>query len=1391
LLLAAGWYCTVARSAYCQEAVPVDVEKSPHPDGRQADVYLDDSFEAADAIAQARSLANRGRWSEAAEMLQRTSEQAGDKLVAVAPGYYLGIRDHVNSIIAGWPEAGIGAYRNLFEREISKALPSAWASRSLPELLSLFGRYFCTTAAADLADAIGQLAIESGDPALAEHAYRRVLDRHPDAPRYVVRYEAMLALIAAMRGSAVPGMDGPEGDVRVRWMGRDRAVREIVSELREGFPAARAQSSPTEWPIFGGNAERNRQCSPAVDVPGLLWRFDGFEPKDKDAESKTRGADVESSRDAVGSRQLSVYPVVSGDLVFVQRYRNIVALHRNTGAIAWGFRGDKTGTPAVSYFEELPSGWDSVTIDDEHLYASIPSESVPYYGYESPRSTAELVCLDAGTGRLIWRVERQVIEEEFAEIVFDSSPVVQHGRLYIVGRRRRSFGFEDSYLYRFNATTGVLEHRTHLGSASTGNFGARQPTKAIVALHGDTVYVCTDLGSIAAVSAYTGAVRWLRLYDRAPAGTVRGASDYTPDVKPWAFNPVIWYEGRVIFLPVDSAKLLIVAADDGRVLHSIPIEKLGGVESVLGIQGNILCCAGAEVLCYDLSTDAPRWSASLLEGMKLSGRGVWADDRLLVPTRRGLSSFRVLDGQRTDVAWDSENEGGNLLAMPDQLLFAGSDSIAAYVRKADIWKALRERIASAPTDPLPAIELAEVALSSREFDEALAALDEAVGRADRMLEPVETGLTRRLFDDVLALAERLAARSRIDAELLEKLCSHATRYAPDTAAHLNYRLKFADLFANLGRPDRAVRLYQQILRDRSLRELPVHPSARDWESGGTQAEARIAALILSHGRSIYAPHEAEAKQWMESAEAAGDVATLERLVGTFPNSETAPRALVLHGELLVRAGKAEEAAKQFSRAYHRYSKGVARVRLLKMIADAYEAAGKPEHAFRWLTKAACEYPSARLAHQDRMVTFLEYREHLSHVRDRVEPSRPSVTLPLNEPFVQGFEGDVSLLVPWFGSEPSAGSSHYFARTPDGIRAFDSKTGIELWSKPAAARGNVELLLATAKQAAFTTLYEVFALDLATGSRTWSYGQYPRHLDEPDADWEDQDTFVAHSVQGNRLVSVSDSGRIACMPIDTGEQLWSEVYKPKPLGRVRLSDPWVVYHAVQDEQTIICLVDAETGAWSGTIATDEKRSVEDIFVTLDGQIIVATAQSVSSYDPETRQKRWRVPLGGRLRRTSLWLDVDALYFSDDGVHVEKISVEDGQRLWESERLVPRADEGLTVDKVGGSVVVGATQSVSAVDAVTGLTLWRGTAPQHPRFVSCLITGSYVVAVDVAAQADEGGAVAYFYDHRNASGLIPRDGGAPKLGALTDVRAVMAADDVLLIQTGSTIKGWRHK
>lgn len=1376
-------------AAYGQEPPGRPAAEAAIPEAAPSGVYINDSFEAADAITKAQKLISARQWTEAADLLQRTADSMGKKLIRTSSQSYVGVRQHVNDLIADWPHAGISAYRDLFEAEASRLLTEAAATPQLDDDLLLLDRYFCTAAAARHADVVGQRAIESANLALAERMYRRILEHHPDAAAHNSRYRAMLAIVAAMRGES--GTVGTlEPDFRVRWMGEERRIGEILEQWRASVGSLEDTTATRDWPIFQGQADRNRLGSCNIDDLGLLWRFDSVPRSERGA---TGGGSQRKSRDGQPpvNQASSIFPIISGDFILLQRARDIIALHRNSGVVAWRYQDPNVNAAVAADDGDQSAGWDCVTVQDGRVYAYLPGSASPSYGYESARTPPELICLDASTGRTIWSADPQVFTEDVSEIGFDSSPLVDHGHLYIIGRRRRSFGFEDCYLYRFNAINGAFEHRTHLGSATTGTFGARRATLAFPTLQSDCVYVCTNLGTIAAVSAHTGTVRWLRLYEREAGGTSLDANWTIRTIDPWAFNPVIWSAGKLFVRPLDATAVIILNAEDGQIVRSIPAAELGGAASIVGVHDDVLCAVGDAVTCYDLTAGVARWSSPVPEASPLAGRPQWVEGSLLVPTTVGISIYQVSDGNRRDVLWDTDGRSGNLLALPEQLIVAGDQVVAAYVRKQDLWNSLRNRMMDAAEAPVPALEFAEVALRGGDDAQALTLLAEAVRRAGEFLRPLDAQLQHRLFNDTLLFADTLAARGLLSLDHLTQLFSYASQCPPDAEAHVGYRFRFGQLFDQAQQGEQAMRLYHQVLRDRSLRELSVPRSGTELaspETAGAAAQTRIAGLIERYGHAIYAPYEAEAQSWLESGRSTNDIAMLARVAETFPNSDAAPLALMAQGEALFAVRKYAESARVLSRAYQRYPQKVNRAELMRRLADAYERAGKHHAAYRWLTKAAREYPRMLIDFAGRRVTFREYRDQLPGLRADLEVRRPRIDLPLNRHDLQPLGEGSMLLVPRFSEAPTQDWSRYYVYSPAGIRAFAGRTNVELWSAPVTVRANAELLVATTRVAVFATAYEVFAVDVPTGLRIWSHAEYPAKLDDPNADWEQTGSFRTHALQDDVLVSVRDNGNMLCLAIGTGEVHWTWTHPPAPLGRVRLCDPWLVYGIVQDGRTVLRHHDAATGALVGTIPTDETRPLEDLLVTFDGQVITVTSQSVSAYDIDTAARRWQVSLDGQLRQTSVFLDLDALYFSDDGKVIRKMSLEDGRTLWRSEALSLRSDDQLAQARIEGSIVASTSVAVAAVDEVTGVTLWKGSIPEGVRFVRSILTESYVAAVHIPEEAQQLESVAYFYDHRNASGVIPSPGGATPLGHLADVRAIMAVDGGLLIQTGSNLQSW---
>ncbi len=1361
----------------------------PNAGGPAVDVYLNDSFDAADAIERAGRLVEQQQFGEAAALLQGACDRFGDRLVEIEPDLYVGLRRLISDRIAAWPPAGMATYRRLYERTGGRALQES-AALDLFERLDVLESYFCLPTAPAAADAIALTALEQGNVPLARRLWQDVLDRHPDRASYTATFGGKLALLIAIEGrradadAAVERILAGHPDASVDWLGRRRPLREAVADALDRSFRLEPQRAP--WSTFGGSAARNLIASCPVDQPGLLWRQRFDDSVSQGIERS--GDDRQSSRlhDGDRDRLISISPIATQSMIIAQRGPVIVALDRTSGRVLWEHTDDAVPPPRAEDFDSISPAWYAPTYASGRVYAAVTRIAPAYFDLTSEHTASALLCLDARRGERIWRADQERFADVLEDITFDTAPIVAHGHVYIIARRRRTFDFEDCYLYRFRASDGAFEERTHLGSASTGLTGRGRAAAAMAAMRGERIYVATNLGTVACVSAGDGEVRWLRLYERSEDPSRRLTHR---QLRPWHHNAPILDGDRVFVLPLDGDVLLALDAGSGALIDSVDVAPWGAAVTLLGLHDDVLYAVGDRVLAFDVRERRLVWTADLPDPTAVGGRGLALDDRLLIPMHDGLSTYRLIDGRRSDAPWDASGRGGNLLPLDDMLIVAGDEAVSAYVRKQTIWSQLQASMAAAPNDPIPALEFAETALRGGDWVEAEEALIEAVRRMDAAPAAPASETATRVFGDVLATAEALIDRGGITVARLDVLFDLAQRFALTAADHLRYRLRFAAWFETLAEPQRAVRLYQQILLDRSLRDLPAG-DAPDAGQADVLARSEIAHLIRQHGRSVYASFDADADRALAAATAAGDEAGMIRIVQVYPNAQAAPRAVIARGDLHLTATDALAAARLYREAYYGYLELVDRPNLIRRIADAYEKAGRRTDAWLWLSKAAREFPSAVIDVGARRLTFREYAARLDSVRRQIEPSRPRVALPLDHRFTRTFDADVALLAPRFVEAPSMTWTRFWTFSRDGLRGHDPRTGQDAWDTALPVHAPPELLLQRADAAVFATRYVLLALDPSDGRKLWSLGQPPPELEDEHGDWEHLPAWTAFDVAGDLLVGVRRGGEITAVDLTTGDVRWSRRLDPPPDDRIAASRDYVAFDARGESgKTGICVLDAATGDDVAVLDASALPRIDQLSITLDGQVLAFAADTVAAFDPDSGRRRWVVETGGRIRNASIQADVDGLYMSADGRAITKLSLVDGAVLWRSPPLTPRRETGLNLSLQDGNLIVATSQSINALDGISGQLLWHGTTPDDPNFTFRAVTGAYVL---VLHEPGEGTAepVLIAYDHRNASGLVPADGGVLRLDGVAEPRALVVTQDAVVVQDRQTITGWSN-
>ncbi|MCG3131436.1 MAG: Outer membrane protein assembly factor BamB [Phycisphaerae bacterium] len=1359
------------------------------------DVYVNDSFESRDALARAQVLARNRRWTEAAEVLHEASARYAAMVASTGrPGAYTSVGRLVRQTLASWPPEGVSAWRQLYEAESTAELSALGTERpdAAASWLAAYERFFISTEAGKATDELAQRLIERGLLESARSVYEDALRFHPDRDRYEAIWRRHLALVLAMTGDAAEArrlleIDDPGLMTGLRWMGEDRRARDVLTEIERAFTDLHACAPhPTDWPQWGGSPSRTRVGECNVSDPGLLWRHhedEGFSaaawsPPDAPEEAQRRSPLERSA----GLRSI---PVASDELVVRQRTGELIAFQRRSGAKVWTWPDrDMTAGAALS---EAPTG--ALELPAIHAGAVIAAVATPSdtpFVAEAQPGPGALACLDHAGGRLRWLRTLASFGREHSDVTFDAAPLILRDQVFILGRRRRAFGFEDAYLYRLAARDGRLLSRVHVGSASTGSFGYRRATYSILAADRGLVFVCPQLGTIAAISEITGDVVWLRAYGQSAQRT-RAGRPSSEDVAAWTFSPPFCLGDRIVVLPSDADELLVLNAADGSTLAQVPRAQLSDAECLVGVVDSLVVTTGAAVCAYDLGAQELRWSTSLGDGQNPLGRPALLSDRVLVPTGMHLSTFDLRTGARTDRPWDADGGGGNLLPLGDVLLVAGDRSLSAYMRREDIWEELRNRMQRNPEDPAAALDFAEVALRDRAWSDAEALLIEADRRA-AAAPPADDALRRRLYAATMTVASRFASAGLVTPDRLEAWHRIASVWTYDPASGVQYRLKFAELYETQGDAARAINLYQQVLADRSLREVALAHSGPLPPRAGRVAMTAINRILTARGREVYAPFEEQARRTLQTARAASDLAAIDAVIDTYPNARAAAEATLLSGDLLLSAGKHEDAARRYIDAYYRYPDLSDPVDTIRRIAVALDRAGKRTQVYGWLTRGVREFPSATVPVDAERLTFAQYRERFADARRHVEPARPELVLPLRPAHVLDLADDPTLLHPRFTGDGDRERA-FFVAASGAVQAYDPASGRAIWSSPRPVVGAPQVILVAASQVILAGSHRVEAVNAADGRLLWAFGEVPPDLGNPDRDWEGLAPFVHFAVRERELLCIRDDGEAACLSIDDGRPQWSSRLAPPPVGDLPVCDDRLTYTAAVRDQLRLHALRWAPDESMRSVPLDPFGPVSRRVATFDGQLLLVCADRIVACDPVLGVPRWTTSVSGRVREAALAVDVDGLYVTTDGRSISRYNLSDGREAWRTPPLMPRGDEGMSITVQDGNVIVADARSVHALDGFSGRVLWKGVTPEErPNFFYRAVTSAYVAAIDVRPQDSAVPSRAFFYDHRNASGVLPREGGVLTLEGVREFTDARIIDHALVVQSGNRFHIW---
>ncbi len=972
-------------------------------------VYVRDSASAVEKLALAQKMERLKEWNKSADLYQEVIVKYADRVVPSQLDkdkkiyQYTSITPPVQERLARWPQEGLDAYRARFETPAQAMLDHALPD-DVATLNRVYSIYFVTEAGKQAGIRLVDLYLENGEYPAAAWVGDRLLGLHPGlvAERSAVLYRTALAYYYGgepqKAKDRLAQLKGQFGNDRGIVRGKDVVLAESLAEEIQAPVGTSQYGSADSWPVAWGDYSRGR-ISTAEGRPGS-WLYGIPLSKPNWGPANQANHDALQTQYDVAVRQgmtLGIMPVTDRGELYFQDGQRIYAVGLENGVPLPGWSQTyPNGAYTLSGVIGTPRGHQLTLTLTEHEVLGVmglPDHLSPQLPGMAQAPDARLVCLDRQFGREKWTITLSQLPDEAKEsrtLQMSGSPVVIGDSVLIMARGAKT-QFEDCYVLSFDLATGKFRWSTYVASAGgamawamNGMPAPQGESTSHLAYSNGRVYVQTNLGALAALDAYTGAVVWLDIY---PTGRqtdmpqrfnrlIDPSQMQSTIHRPWTFNPVIVQEGHVFTLPTEGHNLLIYDAANGVEIKRIDLrdmeqkdDRLAGIDTMVSVSGEKLLLAGEKGLIYlnwknyerrafdgdrdnitIWKTGFPR-DGNSEDNPSIRGRAFVAKDLIFVACEDRLYCLTLVNGKMlfgypirpasgNGGKWEAPDEPGNVLVTEDHVIIAGARFVNVYTDLDRAKAKLTRKLAAAPLDPRPRLRFAEILFVAREIDAALARLDEAAALMGG-IQSLQAGANRDgLFNDALNFADKLwHAGGDENREAILKLYDRAASAALSPVQHVHYRLSRGKYEESRNDYVAAIRLYEQILADRRMRPVPMGDEASVAPlQADTVAERAIAAIIRTHP-AAYDSFEQTAAAELEIARADKEnpAAKLLELARTYPNSSVAAKAMMAAAEAFEGAGDPRHAIRVLRDMWFKYPDSPDKAGMQESIARNYLA----------------------------------------------------------------------------------------------------------------------------------------------------------------------------------------------------------------------------------------------------------------------------------------------------------------------------------------------------------------------------------------------------------------------------------------------------------------------
>ena len=572
-------------------------------------------------LVQLQNHLNNEQWRQYGQLIAELLDEQSDGLIAVAGSreekLFVDFTEYCQRQLSQAPAPALAAYRRLVDSRAELMFRQGVAELDEQVLQQVADQMFCSSWGDDALWALGELSLHRGDYLAARAAWQKLdgVDhglRYPDSPIDPAEVAARLALVS-IRASQ---WDRAEQEIRElaalypqaqgTWGGRKIVFAEELALLLDRAQQLPSLPAPEAWPTVGGSFQRTQLLPQSFEGNlELAWQF------------------------SLAQDGSAFYPppIVSEQLVIFQDTAGVHGLDRETGEQSFLASGELFRQPVSS-----------LTACDDRVLGVMGHQC---WAIDADRD-----------GALSFRLKLDGRNEQLLGAgLVDGT--------HILFELRSPDQFSRVGIACFDLATRKLVWKKWVASANVGS-----PTvgSALAASPG-VVYLCTNLGAIAAVRVEDGRVLWLRTYSRGvPGQTTAHACS------------CLLTSSTLLVSPTDSRQLLALDPTNGEVLWTRsgidPAGVLVGATDdriVLSNNGlHILNVSNGDVV------------ASNFESIPV-GQCLLVGDVVFVPTEQEIRSIALDSGEQIGHSIPLPSSGRvDLLGCKDFLLAIGGQQLSMF-----------------------------------------------------------------------------------------------------------------------------------------------------------------------------------------------------------------------------------------------------------------------------------------------------------------------------------------------------------------------------------------------------------------------------------------------------------------------------------------------------------------------------------------------------------------------------------------------------------------------------------------------------------------------------------------------------------------------------------------